>query len=121
MILSKIIGIIWILLGILWLLKPEMLKNRLRKKMNRSIKWAVFGFVIVFGFMLMGSVFKASGLTAKIVGIIGLVITVKGILLITSKTSEKIINWWAARPVIVFRLWAAFVLASGIALLTLNT
>ena len=115
--LSKLLGIIWIILGVLWVAKPDILKNRLKKKMNRKIRWVVFGFIIIFGLLLVGSVIKAQGILPKIIGLVGIIITIKAILLLTSKTSEKIINWWAEKPLIFFRIWALVVLAIGIMLI----
>lgn len=115
--LSKILGVATIMMGLLWLAKPQVLQNRLKKKMNRNLKFTVFGFVIVFGFLVLGSVIKAPGLIPKLIGIVGLVIAIKGIRMFTSKASEKILGWWANKPLGFFRIWAAFILATGIALL----
>ena len=69
--LSKILGVIWIILGLWWVVKPEALKNRLKRKMSRKVRWMVFIFVIIFACSMIGSVLKVSGLLPKIVGIIG--------------------------------------------------
>lgn len=114
--LSKILGTIWIVLGLWWLIKPESLKNRLRRKMSRKVRWTVFGFVIVFAFLMMGSVVRVPGIGAKIIGIVGLIIAIKAIMFITSKTSLKVLEWWAERPVGFLRIWAAFVIATGVML-----
>ena len=118
--LTKILGVIWILLGVLWLIKPEMLKKRLKKKMNRKIKWIVFGFVVMFGFIMIGSVFKTPGVLPKIIGIIGMILVIKGIILVTSKTSDRIFGWLEDRPLKIFRIWALVFLAIGLAMLFLQ-
>lgn len=115
--LSTVLGIISIITGALWLYKPEGLRNRLTKKMNRKLKLIVYGFVIVFGFMIVGSVLGASGFLPKVVGIIGLVIAIKGIFLITTKTSEKMSDWLADKPLSFYRIWASVVLVIGIMLI----
>ncbi|MFC1480195.1 hypothetical protein ACFL5Y_01960 [Candidatus Omnitrophota bacterium] len=115
--LSKILGVIWIFLGVAWLVKPEMLKNRLKKKMSRRMRMVVNVFILVFGFLLIGSVIKTPGFITKVIGIIGLILTIKAIMLITSKTSEKVFEWWASRPIIFFRGWALFVLITGLMLM----
>jgi multisubunit Na+/H+ antiporter MnhB subunit len=114
---AKVLGIIWILLGILWALKPDMLKRRLQKKMNRKMRRVVFGFILVFGFLLIGSVLKTPGILAKIVGVIGMVIAIRGIMLLTSKTSEKVFEWWGERPLVFFRVWGVVVFATGVMLM----
>ncbi|NQT23228.1 MAG: hypothetical protein HQ579_07340 [Candidatus Omnitrophica bacterium] len=114
---SKIVGIIWIILGGLWALKPQILKNRLKKKMTRKIKWIVYGFIIVFGLILLGSVIKAPGAVAKIAGFIGIIIAIRVMVLLTTKTSEKAINWWAEKPLIVFRIWGLVIFVIGVMLI----
>ena len=115
--LSTIIGVLWIILGLFWLFRPEALKNRLKRKMNRRMKLTVYIFVLVFGVLLIGSVFKVRGILPKVIGIIGMLITIKVITLITSKTSEKFLEWWEGRPIVFFRVWALCMLAIGTALL----
>lgn len=115
--LARILGIIWILLGLWWLIKPDALKRRLQRKMSRKVRWTVFGFLFIFGIMMTGSVFKAPGILPKVIGIIGLIIAIRAVMFITSKASERILSWWAERPVIVFRLWGLAVLGMGVLLL----
>ncbi|MFC1548730.1 hypothetical protein ACFL5E_02075 [Candidatus Omnitrophota bacterium] len=117
---AKILGVIWIILGILWLVKPEMLRNRLQRKMTRKMRRTVFVFLLVFSFLIIGSVFKVPGILAKIIAVIGIVMAIRAIMLITSKTSEKVFEWWAGRPVLFFRIWGGFVLATGLMLMFVN-
>lgn len=114
---AKILGFIWILLGILWLVKPQALKNRLKRKIGRKMRWTIYGFLIAFGILMVGSVIKAPGLLPKIVGITGLLLVIKGILLLLSKASEKLWEWWAKQPLSVFRLQAFCIIAIGIMLI----
>lgn len=115
--LSKILGTLTIIGGFFWLIKPESLKNRIKRKINRKIRWAVYGFIAVFGFLIAGSVIKAPGFLPKIAGLIGLIIAVKAILLITSNTSEKMLDWLSDRPILFFRIWALLILSVGIILI----
>ena len=112
--LSKIVGIIWLMLGVFWLIKPGSLKKRLGRKMSKKVKRIVYGFVLIFAFLMVGSVMKAPGMLAKIIGIIGMVMAIKAIMLITSKTSETVLTWWADKPIIVFRVWAGCLVIMGI-------
>ena len=79
--LAKILGVVWIILGVLWLVRPEKLKNRLQKKMNRRLRRVVFGFILAFGFLMIGSVFRTPGILPKIIGIIGIVLVIRVIIL----------------------------------------
>lgn len=114
--LSKILGTIGILTGLFWLIKPEALKNRIKKKINRKIKIIVFIFIIAFGLLLIGSIIRAKGFLPKFIGTIGIVITIKGILLLTSKASEKILDWLQGRSLLFFRACALFIFVMGIML-----
>ena len=113
---SNILGVIWILLGLLWTVKPEILKNRLKRKISRKIKFVVYSSIIVLGFLMIGSIIKAPGLLPKIIGILGLFLVIKGILLIMSKATDKLWKWWAERPLLFFRIQGLFCLAIGIML-----
>lgn len=104
-------------MGILWAIKPHILQNRLKKKMSRKLRFAVYGFIVVFGFLMAGSVFKAPGALAKLAGVIGLIIAIKGILLLTSKASDKMQEWIAAKSLMFFRIWALIILATGLVML----
>lgn len=116
---AKILGIIWVVLGVLWLIKPEALKNRLKRKVNRKMRWTIYGFLIVFGILMVGSVIKIPGFLPKVVGVIGAILVIKGILLFFSKASDKLWAWWAERPLFYFRIQALIILAIGIMLISL--
>ena len=113
---AKIIGSIWIILGIVWLIKPEGLKNRLKKKMGRRAKWIICVAILILSFSMIGSAFGAPGMLPKIIAIIGIIMVIRIIIMVTSKTSEKIFNWWADRPIIVFRVWALIFLMVGVSM-----
>jgi len=117
--LSKVIGLIWLIMGIIWLFKPGSLKSRLTRKMSRKLKWVTFGFMFLFGILILGSVFKTPGILPKIVGLAGLIITVKGILFLTAKTSEKLTAWWKEKPLFIFRIWGFLMGLIGLALIVM--
>ncbi|MBD3380025.1 MAG: hypothetical protein GF408_06160 [Candidatus Omnitrophica bacterium] len=114
--LTNIIGLIWIVAGLLWTIWPGKLKERLGRKITKRMRRVVFGFIIVFGFSLIVSIFKTPGIAGKLIGLTGMVLAIKGIMLFTSRASGKMLEWWSERPVIVFRVQGIVVLAIGIAL-----
>ncbi len=114
--LTNIIGILWIIAGLIGVIWPLRVKKKLARKVTRRMRRVVFGFIIVFGFSLIISVFKTQGMISKIIGVVGLVLAIKGIMLLTSKASEKMLGWWSERPVIVFRIQGIVVLVIGVAL-----
>lgn len=113
----NILGIIWVALGLLWTVRPQMLRKRLIKKMSRKMQWAVYGFVLVLIFSLLGVVIKAQGFFLKITGLIGIFIAVKGIFLFKFKISEKILGLWVEKSLLFFRVWGIVVLISGMLLI----
>jgi len=115
--LSKLLGAIVLVSGVVWLIKPRALKNRLSRKMNRKLRFIIYGFAITFGLLIIGSVITAPGLVSKVVGIIAMVITIKLIMVVTSKGSEKLSDWMAKKPVAFFRLWAAFTVLFAVMLI----
>lgn len=116
---AKILGAIWIILGFIWLLKPEMLRNRLKRKMTRKLKWTIYGFLIAFGILMIGSVIRAEGLLPKIIGFVGLLLIIKAVLLILSKATDKLWEWWARQSLLFFRIQAAVIIAIGMMLISI--
>jgi len=114
---TRILGIIWLLPGIWWLIRPERLKVRMQKKMTRRMRRVVFGAVITVGLLMSGSAFRVPGILPKIISLLGMVIAIKAIMLVTSKTSERVFEWWGERPIVFFRIWALFLVLTGVVLI----
>jgi hypothetical protein len=113
-VLSRIIGSIVMFLGILGVINPGGFKRRLVRKMNFRMKFIVYGFVLVFAVLILGSAITAESLMAKAGGIVGLIITIKVIMLITSKSSQKLSMWLDGKPLRFFRVWAVVVFVMGL-------
>ena len=111
---SKIIGAIWLLFGIYWFIRPEALKIKFARKVNKKIKVTVFLFIFSLGAMTAISLWKVSGLIPKIGTVIGLIMAIKAIMLITTKSSEKFIKWWSNRPEVFFRVISVLFIIIGI-------
>lgn len=99
--------------ALLWLVNPKAFKNRLQRKMNRRLKFIIYAFIMVFAALIIGSILKARGLAAKIAGLAGLIITIKIIMLTTSKSSEAISKWLAGKSLNFFRIWALIAMIMG--------
>jgi len=115
--LAKIIGTLWIVFGLFWLIKPASLKMRLEKKMGRRIKIIVYIFIFVFGILILTSVVRAPGWLPKLVGLAGIAITIYAIRLLTSKASERVLGWLSKKSVSFFRVLAIIILGIGIMLM----
>ncbi len=110
---SGLAGIILMLIGLLGIINPQRVKKRIIRKMGFRLKLIVYGFILVFAVIILVSTIKAQGFLARIGGIIGLIVTIKVIMLVTSKSSEKLSAFLDAKPLIFFRSWAAIVFVMG--------
>ena len=115
--LYHIIGAFLTAIGILWFIKPEMLRKRLQKKMTRRLKWIGYLFIFVFGCSLLFSALKTEGLLVKAAGIAGLMIAVNIMNLLITKSSKGIAAWWQHRPTVFFRIWAVVIFSAGLVMI----
>ena len=65
--------------------------------------------------------FRAEGIPSKILFILGIIGIAKALLLLKAKASEKIIDWLARQPLIVYRIIASLQIAVGIIILKIRT
>ena len=112
--LTKIIGTIWVVTGFLGVLRPEVFRERLRRKLSGKMRIIVILFLLVLGFMMAGNIFKADGPAALTAGIIGALIVIKVIMAVTNKAGDTIFNFMNGRSVKFFRIWAGIILIFGI-------
>lgn len=113
---SRVLGIIWIILGILWLIKPEMLRKRLIRKTSRKIRWAIYGFVLMFIFSLLGIIFRAEGLLLKLIGIIGIFVVIRMTAFVSGRADQKLGDWGSKQSLLFFRIWGIVILIIGLSL-----
>jgi len=118
--LLKIFGWFWIVAGVIFLLKPQILKNRLQKKGLRKLRKYFFALAIILGGLLISVGFRFQGLLAKIVMIIGIIAIFKAVMLLKAKTAEKLMDWSGSQPLIFFRIGACFWIFTGVVLLLLK-
>jgi uncharacterized protein YjeT (DUF2065 family) len=113
-IIRDIIGIIWILIGVIGLIKPVFIRNFLNKK-TRMRK---FKFFILFAFILISFFlelfFRFDQLIIRIVIAVGFIFILKLILMLNKKVSEKIAEYLLKVPCIYLRLIALIFLVMGI-------
>lgn len=118
--LVRIVGYIWLAVGILFLIRPQMLKNRLLKKGLRRLRKYFILLALALGGLLIPIGFKFQGIFAKIVMILGILAIFKGFLLLNSKTSAAFMDWAAKLPLRYYRMGACFHIAIGVIILTLR-
>jgi len=114
--LVKILGYVWALSGLFWLIWPGCLKWWLMTMTGWKIRRLTFGVMLLVGVMMVGSLFRIPGTLSKILMVVGMLLTIKAVRLITSRAAEGLTEWWAARSMVFFRLWALGVLAVGISM-----
>ena len=103
---SYIIGSLFIMLGILFLLYPESLRKRLRKKALRKIRKYLFAGAITLGILLISTGWKYEGLLPKILVLVGIVAIFKGVFFLKSRAADKVTEWILKQPVIVLKIFA---------------
>jgi uncharacterized protein YjeT (DUF2065 family) len=113
-IISDIIGIIWILIGVIGLIKPVFIRNFLNKKtrMRKFKLFILFAFILISFFMEL--FFRFDKLITRIVIAVGFIFILKLILMLNKKVSEKIAEYLLKVPRIYLRLIALIFLVMGI-------
>ncbi len=114
---ARIIGWLWIILGVISLIKPEFLKRRFQKKGLKKFRRIFFAIAFILGAYLISISWKIPGLLSKIVMLIGIVIVFKGLFLLKAKTTEKIVDWLSRQPLTYFRVGGLLYLIFGIIIL----
>ena len=112
-----IVGSIFILLGVLFLLYPEALRKRLRRKAVWRLRRWFFAAALFFGALLVSVGWKQPGLLPKVLVLIGVAAILKGLLLLNSKATEKITAWVLSRPILHLRIFAVAEIAMGLLIL----
>ena len=118
--LAKLLGWVWIILGVIFLIKPQMLRNRLQKKGIRKIRKYLFAGALALSSMILSIAWNAEGILAKIVFVFGLVGIFKSMFFLKEKTSQKLIEWIAKQPIKFFSVWAIAQICFGMMLLFLK-
>jgi len=104
--LVKILGWFWLIAGILFLLKPKMLKELLQKKSIKQLKKVSFGIAIFVGFWLLVAGLRSAGFLSKFLMVLGIASLVKALIFLRAKIADKIIAWLGRQSLAFFRLAA---------------
>ncbi len=115
--LLKILGWFWITGGILFLWKPEWLRNRLKKKSVKTVRRFLFSLILCVSVLLIKGAWGVPGILAKIILVLGMIGIMKAFYLLKAKTASVIIDWFVNQPAVFFRIAAAVHLIIGVVLL----
>lgn len=118
--LANILGWFFILTGILFVLKPQILQNKLLKKSKKTLRRILFGATVSMGALLIAAAWKYHGLLPKIIVIFGAIGIVKGFILLKSKAADKLIEWFTKQPLMFFRLTGCGHIVMGLIVLFLK-
>lgn len=119
--LIKILGYFWVVIGVLFLIWPQLFRGRLQKKGLRRLRKYFFLIAIILGATLISATWNLKGFLPKLIMFIGIIAIIKGIFLLKSKLAEKWIGWFSEKPLIYFRLGACCYILLGLLILKIQT
>ncbi len=117
--LLNIVGWLWIVFGVLFLVWPQLLQKRLRKKGFKMVRRVLFLMTFLLAGGLISVSFKTGGLVSKILMIIGIIGIIKAFFLLKSKAAEKLMEWFLKQPLVLFRAGGIIYIAVGVFILTI--
>ena len=79
---AKIIGLVWVIWGIVILIKPEILRKKLQTKGSKKLKKNLFLLTLFLSFTLIIASFKADGLLPKVILVLGILGIFKAFILL---------------------------------------
>jgi len=115
--LSGLIGLVFILFGILSLLFPETLRRSLRRKAVWKLRRYFIIAAVSFGILLISAGWKQEGILPKVLMCIGVVALLKALLFVNSKAAEHVTAWILERPVLHLKIFAVGQIALGLLML----
>ncbi len=114
---AKIIGLIWIVWGILILIKPEILRKKLQTKGSKKLKKNLFLLTLFLSITLIIASFKASGLLPKTLLVMGILGIFKAFIFLKSKASDKLIAFSSSLPLTVYRAGGSLYIVIGLSIM----
>jgi len=116
---GRIIGMIWVILGILILIKPEILRKKLQTKGNKKLKKNLFLLTLFLSLTLIIAALKADGILVKVLLVFGVLGIFKAFIFLKSKASDKLIAFSANLSLSVYRVGGAFYIILGLIMMKL--
>ena len=115
--LLKILGWFWIVSGVLFVLKPSLLRSRLQRKSYRTFRKYFFLLAVSLGIVFAKVAWTLDDFrlrTALIV--VGIIAIARGFFFLKAKAAEKVISWFTRQSLAVFRIGALvqILIGSGI-------
>lgn len=114
---GNILGGVFILLGVLFFLHPEVLRKRLRRKAIWRLRRYFLAAALSLGILLISVGWRHEGILPKVLMFIGIVALLKGLLFLNSKAAEKVTAWILERPIFQLKLCAVGQITLGVLIL----
>jgi len=115
--LVKFMGWLLVVWGIIFLLKPEALRNKLVKKGIKRLKKTLFLITFAVSILFITTAFKMHGVISKVILVFGIMGIIKAFLFLKEKTGQKMLDLATNMPIICFRIGAIFYIALGVMML----
>ena len=112
----RIIGILWIVLGIWWIMRPQRLKRVFAKKLRKNRRRVLFFVIIILSVIFVSAARYTHGIFANILLIAGILGIIKAFFFLTSKASDRLLDWWLEKPLWFWRIWAGGFVLIGLLL-----
>lgn len=110
----KIVSWSWILLGLWWFLRPAGIKKRMKGEFRKTLG-RIFLLALVVG---AGALFSAAkdvgGISGVILFVLGIIVLLKGLVLLRSRARDVVFAWWSDRPLWFYRAAAVALIACGV-------
>lgn len=116
---AKIIGLIWVIWGVIVLVKPEALRKKLQIKGSKKLKKSLFLLILFFSFTLIIAALKADGILFKVLIVLGLLGLFKAFIFLKSKVSDKLIELSSKLSLAIYRAAGAIYIVIGLSLMKL--
>jgi len=115
--LKAILGWFFLLSGIIFFLRPMILKKSLEKKIFKKIKKYLIIVLFLLGAMIIKISWGIKGAGPKVLLIIGVVSIIKGFFFLKSKGKLKTVEWLSTKPIKFFRLISLLYIGLGLFIL----
>jgi len=112
--LVKIVGTIWIIMGIIALIWPGYLQKRLGRQSVRKVKKYLFALAVILGVLLIAAAWGHPGWWPKVLVILGIIAIIKGLFFLKGQAAEKMLEWFGRQSLGFFRFAAIVYIILGI-------
>ncbi len=102
----RLIGLFWVICGIVFLVFPQFLRWKIKKKGVRKLRRTILFLLLPLFTWLISLIFTVKGIVDKIGIIILIILLVKLVFYLASKFFVRIKYFFAQSPLKVFRVFA---------------